>query len=156
MKVFGKDPGEYVSFTKAFLILIAIVGTLRLGLSLLGAPLAHASGLSMSVVVLIAAIYTGIHVPRKAFGSYRHLLPLMVLQSGTAHLIAALAITLAIITGQDNIFTAPELSRGEEGRSWGHVGAHVVVGLVVLPLILWALSSLAMLVSRRMKAATVA
>jgi hypothetical protein len=45
-----------------------------------------------------------------------------------------LAIVLAILTGQDNVYTVPEFTRGAVGRSWLHAGAHlVIVGAIVLP-----------------------
>ena len=152
MKIFGKSLSEYVNFVKVFLVVILVVGILRLALSMAGVPNANVSGLSMSVAVLAGAIYCAVRVPKTGFGSYRHLLPLMVLQSGTANAFAALGILLAIATGQDNVFTAPEYSGGGDGKTWSHFGAHLVLGLTLFPLLLWGVSSLVMFITKRMAA----
>jgi hypothetical protein len=61
-----------------------------------------------------------------------------------------LAIVLAILTGQDNVYTVPEFTRGAVGRSWLHAGAHlVIVGAIVLPLLGWLLGSLVLFVTKQ-------
>ncbi len=152
MKIFGKSPYEYVTFAKAILAVIVIVGALRLVLSLAGVSNDTVKWFSMSVVALLGALYFGVQVAKTGFGGYRHLLPLMVLQGGISNAIAALGVALAIVTGRNNIFTAPEFSGGEVGNNWIHAAAHLVLGLTVIPLVLWALSSLAMLVAKKLGA----
>src|SRR5205823_5878524 len=58
-------------------------------------------------------------------------------------------LVLSIFTGRDNIYTAPEYSGGGDGKNWLHVVAHLVVAAVVLPLIGWGVSSLVMLVTKK-------
>ena len=152
MKIFGKSLSEYVTFAKAILAVVVIVGGLRLVLSLAGVSNDTVRWFSMSVVALLGALYFGVQVAKTGFGGYRHLLPLMVVQSGTANAIAALGILLAITTGRNNIFTAPEFSGGDAGNTWIHFGAHIVLGLTVIPLALWAVSSLAMVVTKKLGA----
>lgn len=152
MKIFGKGLSEYVNFVKVFLAVILVVGILRLALSMAGVPNANVSALSMSVAVLAGALYCAVRVPKTGFGSYRHLLPLMVLLSGVANAFAALGILLAIATGQDNVFTAPEYSGGGDGKTWVHFGAHLILGLTLFPLILWGIGSLAMLITKKLGA----
>jgi hypothetical protein len=60
-----------------------------------------------------------------------------------------LTIAMAILTGRDNIDTAPEYNGGGDGKSWGHVGAHLVIAAVVLPLVSWGVSSLVLLVTKK-------
>jgi multisubunit Na+/H+ antiporter MnhG subunit len=88
MTVFGKKPSEYVAFQKVFLVLIVAVGILRLVLSLAGVSDATTRWLSMTVVALVGMVYYAITVHTKGFGSYRQLLPLLVIQSVVANLIA--------------------------------------------------------------------
>lgn len=152
MKIFGKSLSEYVAFAKIVLAAVAIIGVLRLVLSLAGVPDATVKWISMTVVVLLGALYLGVQVSRSGFGTYRHLLPMMVLQSAVANGIAALGILVAILTGRSNIFTAPEYSPGGAGATWLHFGAHIVLGLTVIALFLWALASLAMLVAKKLGA----
>ncbi len=152
MKIFGKSLSEYVSFAKVILAVIVLVGGLRLVLSLAGVSNDTVSWFSMSVVALLGAVYFGVQVTKTGFGGYRHLLPLMVLQGGISNAIAALGVALAITTGRNNIFTAPEYSGGDVGNNWVHVVAHIVLGVTVIPLALWLLSSLAMLVTKKLGA----
>jgi len=76
-------------------------------------------------------------------------LPLLLFQSVLAETLVALAIVLAIVTGTDNIYTAPEYSGGGDGKNWMHVVAHLIVGFIVLPLVTWAISSLVLLVTKK-------
>jgi len=65
----------------------------------------------------------------------------------TAHVISPVA--LAILTETDNIYTAPEYSGGGDGKNWLHVLAHLVIAAVILPLVSWGISSLVMLVTKK-------
>jgi len=144
MKIFGKPLGEYVRFQKTFLILILAVGLARLALSLAGAPNSTVRWLSMTIALLVGVVYAGIKAPRSGFG-YRHLLPVVFLQAVLVNGITIIGILIAVATGQDNIFTAPEFSPpGDEGRGAFHVFGHVVFGTGIGSLISWALSSLVM------------
>ena len=73
----------------------------------------------------------------------------MLFQSVLGEGLVALAVALAILTGSDNIYTAPEYSGGGDGKNWLHVVAHVVIAVVVLPLVSWGVSSLIMLVTKK-------
>jgi hypothetical protein len=83
---------------------------------------------------------------------------LIWIQDVLAELIVAAGIVLAILTGKDNIFSAPEFSGGSDGKSWGHVGAHLLVGFVIAPLVFWIIGCLILLVIKKLapanKAAT--
>ena len=70
--------------------------------------------------------------------------------------IIILAIVLGIVTGHNNIFTAPEFTvnpmtgeRGVDGKTWGHAGGHAFFGIVVGPLLLWGIGSLVLLIARK-------
>jgi hypothetical protein len=149
MTIFGKRLSEYVAFTKYFLVLILVVGIARLALSIAGVPNSTAKWVSISAVALIALVYTSIRVHTSGFGSYKHLLPLFVLQSLTGQLVIIAGIVLAIFTGTDNIFSAPEYSGGGDGKTWLHVVAHLVLGSTVGPLIAWLVGSAIMFVVKK-------
>jgi hypothetical protein len=149
MKIFGKSLSEYVKFDRVFLILVLVVGLARLGLSLAGVPNATAKYLSLTVVFLLAMLYYSVTVHTSGFGSYRQLLPVLALPVilGNCVIIAGIAISMA--AGKDNIFSAPEYSAGKaSGRTLGHIGGHVVA-TIVLPLIMWAIGSLIMFVTKK-------
>jgi hypothetical protein len=150
--MFGKPVSEYLRFQKVFLGLIVAVWLVRLALSLAGVPNSGVKWFSVTVVLLIGVFYYGVAVYTKAFGGYKQLYPLMLFQSGLGEGLVALGIVLAIATGRDNIYTAPEYSGGGDGKNWPHVLAHIVIGFVVLPLVSWGVGSLVMLVTKKVAA----
>jgi len=147
--MFGKSVGQYVSFQRWFLVAIVVVFVVRLGLSLAGTPNATAKWVSVTVMLLLGTLYYGVAVHTRGFGSYKQLYPLLLFQSLLGEGLVALAIVLAIVTAQDNIYTAPEYSGGGDGKNWMHVFAHVVVAAVILPLVSWAIASLVLLVTKK-------
>lgn len=149
MKIFGKSFSEYASFEKVILWLIVVVGLGRLALSLGGVPNSTAKWLSVTAVTFIGLLYVSIRVHTSGFGSYRHLLPLLFLQTALAHLIVIGGIILSIINGKDNIFSAPEFSPAGNGKTWGHVVAHVIAGFVALPLLGWLIGSVILWVTKK-------
>jgi|SRR5437016_12475125 len=149
MNIFGKSLSEYVSFDMGFLILILVVGLARLGLSLAGVPNATVKFVSLTILLLLGLIYFSIRVHTSGFGSYKQLLPVLALTVILANLIVVSGIVLAMGTGKDNIFSAPEYSGGGDGKTWGHVAGHVIV-MVVGPFVLWGIGSLIMLVTKKL------
>ena len=145
--MFGKRVSQYLAFQKTFLILIAAVGLARLGLSLAGLPNSTTRWLSMNVVAWAAVFYYGVAVHTRGFGSYKQLLPLGLFQTIVMQAIAVIGILLAI-AGYSNVFAAPEYSFGGASQ-WAHIAAHLTVGIVVPPLLLWAVSSLVLFVTRK-------
>jgi len=145
--MFGKRISEYLAFQKVFLVLIAVVGLLRLGLSLAGLPNTTVRWLSMNVVAWAGVFYYGVAVHTRRFGGYKQLLPLGLFQTLVMQAIAVIGILLAI-AGYDNIFAAPEFSFNAQSQ-WAHLAAHLTVGIIVPPFLLWAVSSLVLLVTRK-------
>jgi hypothetical protein len=149
MTIFGKKLSEYIAFQKVFLIVTAVVGLLRLALSLAGVSDDATRWLSMTAVAVVAMIYYAVAVHTSGFGSYRQLLPLLVIQSAVAQLIAIVGIAISAATGKANIFTANEY--GGQLNPALHIGGHVVGGMIVGPLIAWAIASLVMLITKKVK-----
>ncbi len=140
MKIFGKTLSEYIGFSKWILLLIAVVGIGRLILSLAWLPNSEVKWLSVTVTELLGLIYYSVLVYTSGFGSYRHLLPLLVIQALVANVIVAGGILLAMATGINNIYAAPEYSGGVDGRTWTHAGAHIVFG-IVSSLVAWLVAA---------------
>lgn len=105
-------------------------------------------------MIVVGAVYCTTKVHTTGFGSYKHLLPLLVIQGALSQLIVAASIVLAILTNKDNIFSAPEFSGGGDGKNWGHVGAHLLVGFVIAPLVFWLVGCLILLVLRKVAPGT--
>ena len=148
MTIFGKPLSEYVSFAKVILLLIVIVGVARLGLSLAGVENAIVRWLSISIVTLIGLVYFSIRVHTSGFGSYKQLLVLIVIQTVLGQAIIIAGIVIAIFTGRDNIFSAPEYSGGGNGKTWGHAAAHLVV-MILGSLVAWLVGSVILFVTKK-------
>jgi hypothetical protein len=145
--IFGKPLSEYVRFERVFLILIVVVGLARLFLSLAGMPNSTVKFLSITVLGLIGIFYYGIRVHTTGFGSYKHLLPLIVIQNVVSHGLIIAAIVLARLTHQVNIYSAPEYGGNSSTRF--HVMGHVLIGMVAFSLVGWLVASIVMWVTKR-------
>jgi len=150
MIIFGKRLSEYVRFSRLFLVLIAAAGIIRLALTLSGTPNSTAKWFSMTALMWIAVLYYSIRVHTTGFGTYKHLLPVLVLPNLVAQAIAITGITIAIFTGNPNIFSAPEYAFGGDGKTWLHVAAHALIGTTVGSLIPWAAGCAILAATRRM------
>jgi small basic protein len=139
-----------VRFQAPILGLIVVVGLARFALSVAGLPNSAVKWLSIFGVLFVGTAYCGVRAATTGFGTYRHLLPPVFIQSVFGNLIIILAIVYAIATGHDNIYTAPEYSGNADGKNWGHVLGHVVVGAVMFPLLTWILACGVYLVTRKL------
>jgi hypothetical protein len=147
MKIMGKSLSEYFAFQRVILILIFIVGFARLGLSLAGFPTSTVKWISLTALALVGIVYCAIEVPRTGFGSYKHLIPLFLMQAGLANLIIAGGIALSAVTGTPNIYSAPEYSG--VANPWLHALGHLIDGFVVGPLLGWIIGAPLMFIARK-------
>ena len=147
--IFRKQVSDYLLFQKGYLVAAAAIGFGRLGLSLAGLQDSTVAWLSMSAVALAATLYYGVSVHTRRFGSYPQLLPLVFFQVALTHAIAVLGILIAI-AGLPNVFAAPEFSGPvPDPNPWHHVLAHLTIGMVVPTLLLWGISSVVLLVTKK-------
>ena len=156
MSFFGKRLSEYVALAKPFLGLVLVVGIARLALSLGGVSNSTTTWLSITAVGWIGILYYAIRVHTSGFGSYKQLLPIFVLVNLTGQAIIVLGIIIAIFTGTDNIFSAPEYSFGGDGKTWGHVAAHLFLGTTTGSLVAWLVGSAIMFVTKKLTAGNAA
>ena len=150
MSIFGKRLPEYVAFSKPFLGLILVVGIARLALSLVGMPNSMVKWISINAVGWIGVLYYSVRVHTNGFGSYKQLLPICFLQMVAAQVVIVPAIILAIFTGTDNIYSAPEYSFGGDGKTWLHVAAHLFIGTTVGSLVSWLVGCLIMFAAKKL------
>ena len=144
--MFGKKWSEYIAFEKLGLILIAVVGILRLGLSMAGVPDATVKWLSLTGLGTVLVVYYAIQVHTKGFGSYRQLLPLYFLQAVVANAIIIAGIAISAMTGKVNIYAANEYG-GELGPGI-HMAAHTAA-MLIGPLISWIVGSIVLFVTKK-------
>jgi len=148
MRIFSKTAGEYVRFAAGVIALVVLTGVARLALSMAGAPVGVVKFVSVTAVALLGVVYLGARTHTSGFGGYRELLPLMLITMTATSWVSGFAVVLAIATGQDNVYSIPEYSGGQDGKTVFHAFAHFVIAPVVAGLIGWGLSSLVMLVTR--------
>ena len=149
--MFGKPYSEYIRFQAPVLAVVAVVGLIRLVLSITGQPDSVVKFASMTAAGFAGIIYYGVRVRPGGFGSYRHLLPLIFNQGLVANGIAILGIGLSVL-GLPNIYDATEF-RGPfataQTTPLQHALAHLLVGTTVGTLVGWCLGALAMLIGGR-------
>ena len=150
MTVFGKPASAYVAFSKGVALLILVVGVARLALSLAGVPNSTTRWLAMNGVLFFGLFYLAIRVHTTGFGSYKHLLPTLVLPSLILHGVAITGVVLGMITGHDNVFTTPEYAFGQDGKTLFHVGMHLVVGIPSSTVINWLFGCLILLITKKL------
>ena len=150
--MFGKSFGEYLRLQKWVLVAIAVVFAARWVLT--SSEMAAGRWASITWVLVLGSVFYGVVVHTSGFGSYKQLYPLSLVQSLLAETLIALGIVVAILTDTHNIFTVPEFTQGpvqgQDGRSWVHAGAHVLIaGGIILPLFSWLVSSVVMFVTKK-------
>src|SRR5262245_1192261 len=148
--MFGKKFSEYIQFERWILFLIAVVFVGRLVLPFAGAAFAQTRWVSINIVLLVGLLYCAIAVHTAHFGSYKQLFGLLLIQNALAHLLIALAITAAVVTGVDNIYTVPEVFGGSDGRNLGHAALHAIAWVFAAG-IAWLLGSGILFVTRKIK-----
>jgi hypothetical protein len=162
--MFGKKVTEYVRFERWILILIVVVFALRLGLSLAGVSNAGTptnfyyaakatEWVSINLVLVVGILYCAIAVQTTGFGTYKHLFPLLLFQTSIAHWLIGMGIILGIVTGHNNIFTAPEHCGvcGADGLKWSHALGHIVLVPPLISLISWLPASAILFVTRKVR-----
>jgi hypothetical protein len=150
MTVFGKPASAYVAFSKRVALLILVVGIARLALSLGGVSNSTTRWLAMNGVYFLGLFYLAIRVHTTGFGSYKHLLPALVLPSLVLHGMAIAGIAIGMITGQDNVFTTPEYAFGQDGKTLFHMGMHLVVGIPASTLINWLFGCVILFITKKL------
>jgi hypothetical protein len=148
MHIFGKTVGDYLRFAAGVVALVVVVGVVRLALDLGGVPVSSVRFVSVTTMALLGVVYLGVRTHTSGFGSYRQLLPLMVITLGSASWVSGAAVVLAIATGTDNIYSIPEYSGGQDGKTFFHAFAHFFIAPFVAGLVAWGLASIVMLLTK--------
>lgn len=149
MTIFGKSVSQYLRFLGPILGFILVVGMARLLLSLAGVSVASTRYFSLTAAWLVGLVVCSITVHTRGFGSYKQLLGLVGVQSLVAQAFTAAVVVLAIVTGQDNIYSLPEFSGGNDGKTWIHAGAHLFLATPILTLAGWLIGSAILFVAKK-------
>ncbi len=149
MQLFGRTLREYVLFARVFLILTAVVGLLRLALSLAGAPDGFTVWVSINAIILLAVVVFSIRVHTTGFGGYKHLLVLVALELLVGEIIITGGIVLAVVTGVENIFSAPEFSVPFDNPLL-HAASHLLFGPTLTAVLFWIPGAAVLFVTKRL------
>ncbi|HEX4997680.1 MAG TPA: hypothetical protein VFY29_05620 [Terriglobia bacterium] len=148
MTIWNKSLSSYIRFAAPVALLILLVGILRLTLSLAGQPDSSTHWLSMTAIMFFGVVYLGIRVGTSGLGSYKHLLAVIAVPNTALHAVAIAGIVIGILTGHDNVFTAPEYAFGGNGRTWTHAASHATLGLVAGGVVNWIVACLFLFLAR--------
>lgn len=127
--MFGKPYADYLRYQAPLLIAIAVVGLVRLALSISGQPDSMVKYFSITAVGAVGIVYYALTVRRRGFGSYREMLVLIFNQTFLANGIAIVGIVVAMM-GLPNIYDVPEFRPpfAREATPIAHALAHLVLG----------------------------
>jgi hypothetical protein len=149
MTVFGKPLSAYVRFSMPVTLLILAVGIARLGASLAGVPNSTTRLLAMNAVLLLGVIYLAVRMHLSGFGSYKQLLPAIAISNTALHVVAMTGIAIGIVTGHDNVFTSPEFTFGQDGKTLLHLGAHLVIGIPIAAILNWLIGCVFLFITKK-------
>src|SRR5437867_7906653 len=151
MKVCGYRLRDHIRLLVPLFALLTGVWALRLILAAAGAPIGLTRYASLTVmgpaVVLLAALL----MHERRFGSYTNVVLASFLLNAWAQLLIVAAITFTVVSGKQNIYTAPEFSIPTHDPSHvrhilGHltflIGFGTLVGAAEGCLLLWLLRKL--------------
>lgn len=154
--MFGKPLAYYVGLQAPVLIAILLVFLLRFFMATAGVPDSAGRTLSLTGVLILALPYYALVAKRHGL-TFKHLYALSFIQGLFSQTLIAMAITLAVFTGNDNIYTVHEFYQAAQGmppdgKNWLHATAHVIfAGALVLPVAGWAISSALLVIVRKVK-----
>ncbi len=149
MSLLGKTLGEYARFARTGMILLLLMGLARFFTGLSGVPYDRATHLvSLTILSLVLAVVYGQKAAATGFGGYRQLLPTISMLSVTMYGFIVLAILVEGLGGLHGYFHAPGSGLAPAGMNMAtHIGGQLI-GMLIFTVELWAVSSLAFLISR--------
>lgn len=151
MKIGGHRIREHIRLLAPLFILIAAVWLIRLVLGAAGFSHGFVRAISVTGVSAFAILLATLLIHARRFGSYSSVVVSSLLLMIWSQLLVVLAIVFSVMTGTENIFTAPEFSiPGDDTYHIRHIIGHLTfgVGLGTLSgaatgcLLLWMLRTL--------------
>ena len=130
MKIQGHTVRDYFRLLAPLFGLIAIVWALRLVLGLIGTPFWIVRLVSVSAALALAVVIAVLLIHVRRFGSYPHVFLVSFLLVAWREILIIGAILFSVITGKENIFTAPEFSiPGDDPNHIRHILGHLTFGI---------------------------
>lgn len=157
MKVVGRSFREHLQLLVPLFGLTTTVWVIRLILSSAKAPHAITAVFSVGVAGVASTLLAVLLIHVRRFGSYPNVVVASFLINSWAQLLIIAAIAFSVLTGYENIFTAPEYSIPTDDihhlrHIYGHltfgIGVNTLFGSGVGCLLLWLMRKLAPLQSK--------
>jgi hypothetical protein len=130
MRISGRTLGEHIQLLAPLFGVIAAVWLLRLVFGALQAPsfLIYAS--SLTVVVPVCILLAALLIHAKDFAGYASVVAATVMLAAWGQLLIVGAILFSVLTGIENIYTAPEFSiPGDDPNHSRHMIGHLTFGI---------------------------
>lgn len=151
MKICGYGLREHLRLLTPSLGLITAVFALRMVLGAAGAPSGVVRACSVTVAGAVAVLFAVLMIYRRRLGGYPNVFMASLLLVLWEQLLVSGAIVFSVLTGIENIYSAPEFSPGRLAFDpWHHIAAHLTFGLVLGTLFGTAMGCLLLWMLRRM------
>ena len=135
MKICGHGLRDHIRLLSPLFGIIAAVWVLRLVLDAAGASHRLISVFSVTVASTLAILLAVLLIHLRRFGSFPNVVVSVVLLVVWSQLLVILAIVFSVMTGRENIFTAPEFSApGDDPHHIRHILGHLTFGIGVASL----------------------
>lgn len=128
MKIFGHPLSEYFRLLAPLFGLIAAVWALRWVLDAAGAPHGLVRVVSVSVATAASVLVAAALIHTRRFGGYANVVVAIALLAVWEQLLIVTAIAFGILTGTNNIYSAPEYTP-HGADPMGHIVGHLVGGI---------------------------
>jgi hypothetical protein len=130
VKVCGYGLRDHIRLLVPLFALLTVVWALRLILAASGAPSGLTRLASLTVMGPAVVVLAALLMHERRFGSYTNVVLASFLLNAWAELLIVAAITFTVLTGKQNIYTAPEFSVPRHDPSHvGHILGHLTFGI---------------------------
>jgi len=149
MTRYGKRLARYARFVGVGMALIILIGLARFAAGVLGVPYERGTHLvSITITTMVLAVVYGARVAATGFGTYRHLLPMVVMLALTMYGFIVAAILVEGLGEIHGYFHAPGQGLAPGGMSvLDHIGGQLLaMTLSIGPF--WLLAAVGFAVSR--------
>ncbi|MDA2926400.1 hypothetical protein MYX78_04070 [Acidobacteria bacterium AH-259-G07] len=130
MNIFGRSFGEHLMRLTPALGLVGAVWVLRLVLDATGFPHWLVNPLSVTVAIAASVLLAVLLIHVRWSGGYSDVLFASMLLAAWGHFLIVAAILFSVLTGIENIYTAPEFSGPMSDRlHLRHICGHLTIGI---------------------------
>ncbi len=151
MKIGGYSLRQHIRLLAPAFALLAGVWALRWIVGGLGMPSWVLQAVSVTVTTSVATLLAVLLIHVRRFGSYANVVVASLLLNVWAELLIVCAILLAVTTGIENIYIAPEFSiSGNDPNQMRHMRGHLTFGIGIGTLTSAAMGCLLLFLLRRL------